>query len=457
MTTTEPAPAAEPASGPSLWRHGGFLRLWTGETASQFGEQFGNLAIPVIAVSVLGASSFEVGLLNTAQTLAFLVIGLPAGAWIDRWIKRRVMLRADLVRAVLLTSIPILWFTHVLAFWQLLVVATAVGVCSVFFDVSYQSFIPNLVRNDQIGDANGKLETSAQVSRIAGPAAAGGLLAILAAPLLLGVTAITYLFSFLALSTIRDTEVAKPAEDRRPLTVEITEGLAWVFRQPLLVRIVIATAASNLFGGIALTMMPVLVLRELHLSPAVYGLIGSAGAVGGLLGAALTARIQKRIGEGHAIPISMLASGVACFLMPMAALLPGAAIPLLIAGEFFFTAAVLVYNISQVSFRQRICPPALLGRMNASIRFIVWGVLPIGSLLSGLSSVWFGVVPTIIFGVVGQLLFGGIPVVFSALWRMRTLPTEMVAASETSSAAAPPSEFEPGAEPESSRPTEPLN
>ena len=133
MTTAEPAAASAPT--PSLWRHGGFLRLWAGETASQFGEQFGNLAIPVIAVSVLGATSFEVGLLNAAETLAFLVIGLPAGAWIDRWIKRKVMLRADLIRAVLLAAIPILWFTHLLAFWQLLVVGTAVGVCSVFFDV----------------------------------------------------------------------------------------------------------------------------------------------------------------------------------------------------------------------------------------------------------------------------------------------------------------------------------
>ncbi|MES1169880.1 MAG: MFS transporter, partial [Leifsonia sp.] len=223
MTTADAASSSAPNPGPSLWRHGGFLRLWAGETASQFGEQFGNLAIPVIAVSVLGATSFEVGLLNAAETLAFLVIGLPAGAWIDRWIKRRVMLRVDLIRAVLLAAIPVLWFTHVLAFWQLLIVATAVGVCSVFFDVSYQSFIPNLVRNDQIGDANSKLETSAQVARIAGPAAAGGLLALLAAPLLLAVTAATYLLSFFALTTIRDTEVAKPVEDRRPLVIEIKE------------------------------------------------------------------------------------------------------------------------------------------------------------------------------------------------------------------------------------------
>ena len=444
---------SEAAGTASLWKHSGFLRLWAGETASQFGEQFGNLAIPVIAVSVLGASSFEVGLLNTAQTLAFLVIGLPAGAWIDRWIKRRVMLRADLIRAVLLAAVPMLWLSHVLAFWQLLVVATAVGICSVFFDVSYQSFVPVLVHKEQIGDANGKLETTAQIARIAGPAAAGGLLAVLVAPLLLAVTAITYLASFFALTSIKDAEVAKPVENRQPLVVEIKEGLGWVFRQPLLVRIVLCTAISNLFGALVFTMMPILVLRELGLSPAVYGLIGSAGAIGGLLGASLSGRIQKWIGEGHAIPVSQIVFGLAVFLMPLAALLPGVAIPLLIAGEFFFSASVLVYNIAQVSFRQRICPPSLLGRMNASIRFIVWGVMPIGGLVAGLLSTGIGVVPTIIVGCIGSLL-GGVPVVFSKLWRMRTLPG---AATPDASAVPLTSAFEPAAEPESSAPTEPLN
>lgn len=440
-------------SSPTLWRHPGFFRLWAGETASQFGEQFGNLAIPVIAVSVLGASSFEVGLLNTAETLAFLVIGLPAGAWIDRWIKRRVMLRADLVRAVLLALVPVLWFTQVLAFWQLLVIGTAVGICSVFFDVGYQSFIPTLVRREQIAEANGKLETTAQIARIAGPAAAGGLLTILAAPLLLAVTAVTYLASFFALTTIADTETPKPAAERRPLAIEIREGLVWVFRQPLLVRIVLCTALSNLFGTIALTMMPVLVLRELHLSPAVYGLIGSAGAVGGLLGAAMSSRISRRIGEGHAIPAAALLGGVAMLVLPLSTVWTPAAIPVLIGSEFFFSAAVLVYNIAQVSFRQRICPPELLGRMNASIRFIVWGVMPLGGFASGLLSVWIGVVPTVWVGVVGNLL-GAMPVVFSALWMMRTLPTT---ANGVGGAGEPPaSSFEPDAEPESTRPTDPL-
>ena len=453
MTTADAAPPPSPA--PSLWRHGGFLRLWAGQTASQFGEQFGNLAIPVIAVSVLSATSFQVGLLNSFETLAFLVIGLPAGAWIDRWIKRKVMLRADLIRAVLLAAIPILWLTHVLAFWQLLVIGTAVGVCSVFFDVSYQSFIPNLVRGDQIGDANSKLETTGQIARIAGPAVAGGLLAILVAPLLLAATAVTYLLSFFALTTIRDTEVAKPVEDRRPLVVEIKEGLVWVFHQPLLVRIVLCTGIGNLLSALAFTMMPLLVLRELGLSPAIYGLIGSAGAVGGLIGASLSARIQKLIGEGHVIPVSQLIYAASLFLPVLAAFLPGVAIPLLIGGEFLLTFSVLVYNIAQVSFRQRICPPALLGRMNASIRFIVWGVLPIGGFIAGLLATGIGVVPTIVIGAAGALL-AGIPVYFSKLWRMKKLPTEMVAAHGADDEMPPASSFEPGAEPEGSAPTEPL-
>jgi predicted MFS family arabinose efflux permease len=335
----------------------------------------------------------------------------------------------------------------------LLVVGTAVGVCSVFFDVSYQSFIPNLVRNDQIGDANSKLETSAQVARIAGPAAAGGLLAILAAPLLLAATAVTYVLSFLALTSIKDSEVQKPVEDRRPLSVEIKEGLAWVFRQPLLVRIVLCTAIGNLLSALAFTMMPLLVLRELGLSPAIYGLIGSAGAVGGLLGASLSGRIQKWVGEGHAIPLAQLIFGASLFVFPATVLVPGAAIPLLIGGEFLLTFSVLVYNIAQVSFRQRICPPALLGRMNASIRFIVWGVLPIGGLAAGLLSTAIGVVPTILIGAAGGLL-GGIPVYFSKLWRMKRLPTEMTAA--PAAEAPETSAFEPAAEPEGSRPTKPL-
>jgi predicted MFS family arabinose efflux permease len=404
-----------------LLRDGGFLRLWGGETASQVGAQLGRLAIPVLAVEVLAATEFQVGLLTAAETAAFLLIGLPAGAWIDRMRKRRVMLAADLVRAVALAAVPILWLAGALAIWHVLVIAAVVGAATVFFDVGYQSYIPVLVRREHIAEANAKLETTAQGARIAGPAAAGGLLAILAAPLLLAATACTYLLSFLVLTTIRDDERPAPRADRRPLRVEIVDGLAWVWRQPLLRRIVLCTGVGNLFTTIAMTMLPLLALRDVGLSPAALGLAGSAGAIGGLVAAAFAARIARRFGEGAIIPISAVALGVAVLALPLIAAAPAAAVPILIAVELVLSAAVIVYNVMQVSFRQRICPPRLLGRMNASIRFLVWGVMPIGGLVAGVASTLVGIVPTMIAGGVGTLVASGF-VVFSPLRTMRTLP-----------------------------------
>ena len=216
------------ATTDSLWRNGPFLRMWTGQTASSVGTQLGGLAIPVLAVSVLQATEFEVGLLSAVQTAAFLLIGLPAGAWVDRWLKRRVMLFADLSRAVVLASVPILFFAGILSIWQLVVIGAIVGVASVFFDVAYQSYLPVLVEPAKLGEGNSKLETTGQLARIAGPALSGALLAVVRPAVLVGIDALTFLFSFVALSTIRDREVAKPVAERNKLVIEIAEGMSFV-------------------------------------------------------------------------------------------------------------------------------------------------------------------------------------------------------------------------------------
>ena len=411
-----------PTAPPSLWRNPQFLRLWTGETASAIGSQLGNLAIPFLAVSVLAATEFQVGLLGAVGTAAFLLIGLPAGAWVDRWLKRRVMLVADLSRAIALATIPLFWLTGSLTIWHLLAVAAIVGAATVFFDVAYQSYIPVLVPSESISDANSKLETTQQLARVGGPAVSGVLLGLVRAPVLIGIDALTYLFSFVALSTIRDTEVRAQKADRKPLVEEIREGMAFVVGEPLLRRIVLTTATSNLFGIIVMTMLPVLVLRELALSPAAWGTAASVGAIGGLLGALVSARISRRIGDGTVIPAASIASGLGLVVIALMPVFPAVAIPLLMAGEFVFSFGVLVYNIAQVSYRQRICPPRLLGRMNASIRFVVWGVMPIGGIASGVLSTTVGVVPTIWIGAVGGML-ACIFVVLSPLLGMRELPT----------------------------------
>jgi len=405
----------------SLWRDRNFLTMWSGQAFSQFGSQIQELAIPVLAVLILNASEFEVGVLGAAGVAAFLVVGLPAGAWIDRMRKRHVMIWADAVRAVALGLLPLLWWLGQLQMWHLYAVALVVGIATVFFDISYQSIIPSLVRPSQIAEANGKLESTYELANIAGPGIGGWLVGIITAPLAILTTVGTYLISMVALLFTRDHEPARAPEDRAPILHEIWEGLRFVFTEKLLRRIVGTTGTSNFFNTISMTMLPIFILRELGLSPASMGVIFSLGAVGGFVGAIATPHIVRWIGEARSIPISSIGFSVVAVFLPLAAMVPSIAFPLLVAQGFVASFTVLLYNITQVTFRQRITPPRLLGRMNASVRFVVWGVMPVAALLSGALGTWLGVVPTMWIGAIGQL-FSALFVIIGPFWAMRDLP-----------------------------------
>lgn len=415
-----------PTRSATLWRHPHFLRLWSGEAGAQFGAEFGGIAIPVLAVAILGASELEVGLLGAASTLAFLVVGLPAGAWVDRSLKRQVMMRANLVRSLAFGAIPVLWAAGVLQMWHLIVLAAIIGFAQVFFDVAYQSYIPVLVPRDRISDANGKLESTAQLAGVAGPGLGGLALAVIQAPVLLAATAITYLGSFIAIASIRDDELPMPREDRRPLRTEIAEGLRFVWNQRLLRSIATCTALTNFFATLVFTMLPLLVLRDLEISPALFGIALSVGAIGGLLGAVMAAPVSRLVGEGRVIPLSALLGAVGMALFSLMPMFPDIAVGLLMLANAVTSISVLIYNIAQVSFRQRICPVPLLGRMNASIRFVVWGVMPIGGALSGVLAAAFGI-PLLFWIATSGVLAASLVVVASPLLRMRTLPTELEA------------------------------
>ncbi|MGY3126624.1 MFS family permease [Agrococcus sp. UYP33] len=405
----------------SLWRDGNFLTLWSGQALAQLGSQVAELAIPVLAVLLLGASELEVGFLNAAGVAAFLVVGLPAGAWIDRMRKRRVMIWADAVRAVALGVVPLLWWAGLLEMWHLYAVALVVGVATVFFDVSYQSIIPSLVRPGQIAEANGKLQATYELANIGGPAVGGWLVGLVAAPFAILATVGTYVASFVALLLTRDHEEPRAADDRGPILQEIAEGLRWVFGNRLLRRIVTTTAVFNLSSTLSFTLLPIFLLRELGLTPAAMGVIFSLGAIGGFAGAVATPHIVRRIGEARAIPVSAIAFSVVACLLPLAAAFPSVAFPLLVAQGFVASFTVLLYNITQVTFRQRITPSRLLGRMNASIRFCVWGVMPIAALAAGVLGTWLGVVPTMWIGAVGQVV-SALFVVIGPFWALRELP-----------------------------------
>jgi len=421
LGTAAPAEPDPPGKRRSLARHPDFRRLWVGDAFGQLGFQLTSIALPVLAVRDLHATEWQMGLLTAAETAAFLVIGLPTGAWVDRMRKRRVLIAADLVRAATLAVVVALALTGNASMAVLYAGALVMSVATVFFDVAHQSYVPGLVGLAHIGEGNAKLQATQSVAGVAGPALGGALLRVVLAPVLLAVNAVTYLVSALALSRIRKPEELPPREHRRPLKEEIAEGLRFVVRQPLLRRIVACTAIGNLFGAAAGAVTVIFALRELGLDEAAYGTVLSASAVGGLLGAVASDRLVRWFGEGRVIPLSALAFAPGAALTPLAAVLPFPPQATLIAGGVLFYLAVVVYNVAQVSFRQRVCPPPLLGRMNASVRFIVWGTTPIGGLLGGWLGHTFGATTTLWVGAAGAVV-AALPVLFSPLLRMRELP-----------------------------------
>ncbi|OJX97802.1 MAG: MFS transporter [Micrococcales bacterium 73-15] len=405
------------AAPPSLWRDRTFLTFWGGQGAAQLGSQITEIALPVVAVVLLSATEQQMGWLNAAGVAAFLLVGLPAGAWVDRWSKRRTMMAADLVRVVALAAVPVLWFTGSLELWHLLVVAAVVGLANVFFDVAYQSIVPALVPRPSIPDANGKLESTAQVAGIAGPGIGGWLVGLLSAPGAMLVTAGGYVASFVALAATRvENDGPTPKADRPALLPAIRDGVRWVFGNPWLRRIVATTAISNFFSTMTFTLLPLFLLRDLGFTALHLGLVFGAGSVGGLVGAVLAPRIALAVGEMRAIPLGALAFGVPASLLPLVALVPGIATPVLLLYGFAGSFGVLLYNVVQVSFRQRITPHDLLGRMNASIRFVVWGVMPISALLAGWLGSELGVLP-VLWIAAGGALASTLPVLGARFWR----------------------------------------
>lgn len=402
-----------------------FRQLWLGNTISQVGTEVGQIALPLLAVGVLGANEFQMGLLGTAESLAFLLIGLPAGAWVDRMHKRRVLVAGDLVRGLALLSIPIAWLLGVLSFPLVLVVATIMGVATVFFDVAYQSYLPSLVPSSRISEGNAKLQISQSTAAVAGPGLGGLLVRLMGAPLVPLLDAISFLGSIVFTLRIRHQDEPPSRVDRRRLHVEVAEGLSFVLRQPLLRRIVATTSLSNLFSSMSGALIILYAVRDLGIGEGGVGLVFSLGAIGGLLGAFGAEAVVRWAGEGRTIALALLPTLPALTLVPLASGRPvTTAVVMLAISWAVLSLGVVLYNVAQVSFRQRLCPAPLLGRMNASVRFVVWGTMPIGAFLGGVLGAQMGIVFVLWLAVVGQVLAVGF-VLLSPLLRMRDLPRSL--------------------------------
>jgi MFS family permease len=403
-----------------LWHHMDFRRLWIGETVSQFGSAISNLALPLVAILVLHASTFEVGLLATFESIAFLLVGLPAGAWVDRMRYRLVLITNDVVRFAALGSIPLAQLLGVLTIGQMYVVALLVSVSTVFFDVAYQSYLPELVDRTALVEGNAKLQASESVAQVAGPSLGGVLIQVLTAPYAVLIDAASFIWSASWVAAIR-TRVPKP--ERKPdrhLGREINEGLRFVLGNRMLRAIAICTGSGNLFTSMGFAVFYVLLARDLHLSPGVIGLISSLPAVGGLVGSLTASRIATRLGQGPTIWISALAFGVPMFAYPFVH--RDWTLAVMAVAQILVWAFGVVYNITQVSFRQGLCPPGLLGRMNATIRFMVWGTMPLGAFLGAVLGSTVGVRETLLVAAIGGM-FPWLSVYLSPLRTMRELPS----------------------------------
>ena len=386
-----------------LWQHANFLRLWTGQTISQFGSQITLLALPLTAALTLHATPAEMGILSATETAPFLLVGLFAGVWVDRLRRRPILLVTDFARGILLLAIPLAALLGALMIGLLYAVAFLVGILTVFFEVAYQSFLPALVGREQLVEGNSKLEVSRSAAQIAGPGVAGGLVQLVTAPIAIIMDAASFFVSALFLVFVRVPEAAPaPRAERQTVWKDIGEGLGVVFGNPLLRAIAGCTATSNLGNNIWQAILILYLTRRLGFGAGVVGLIFATGSIGFLCGALLAGRIARRFGLGPTIVGSIALGSLGVLLIPIAQRPASFALPLLIVSQFIAGGSGTIYNINQVSLRQAITPDHLLGRMNATMRFIVWGTLPIGALIGGALGGVIGLRPTLVVGVVIQ-------------------------------------------------------
>jgi MFS family permease len=386
----------------SLWTHRDFRLLWAGDTISQFGSSIGQTVLPLLAATTLAATPWEMGVLSAAGTAAFLLIGLPAGVWVDRVRRRPLMVVTDLTRAALLLSVPIAWWLGVLTLAQLVVVALLVGVATVFFDIAYQSYLPSLIGRPHLVEGNSKLQASQSVAGVSGPAAAGGIAQAVGAANGVLLTGLGYLGSALFLWRIKTVEPPPQPHEGRKLRTDIAEGLRFVFDNRSLRAIVSCTGTSNFFSGVEMAVVILFLVRDVGLSEGLVGVLLSAGGIGGVLGAVTADWWTRRLGQTRVIWLSLLLTQPFGLLLPLTA--NGWRVGLAMLGMAVAAYGVILYNVSQVSFRQTVCPDHLLGRMNASVRFLVWGTIPLGGLVGGVLGGWVGVHAALWIAMAGQVL-----------------------------------------------------
>lgn len=363
-----------------------FRLLWIGETTSGLGNSITVVALPLIAVVVLDASSTAVGLLAAVVWLPWLVVGLPVGAWVDRMRNRPLMIACDLLSAAALVSVPVAAWLGMLTLEYLVAVALISGTAATCFNPAYHAYIRTVLDGRDLLEGNAKLLGSEAATQVAGPGAAGLLAQVFGAVTGLLADAVTFLISALCLKRIRVVEPARaPREDRDPLGRRIIEGLRFVTRDRYLRPIVTWGAMANLVLMGYQAVQVVFLVRTIGLNSATVGLLLSSGSIGGIAGALVATKVSRRYGTARGLLLLQLTTAPFALLMPMTT--AGLGLLLFGLGGFLvgigISVANIVANIVVGSFRQAYCPPHMLGRVVATAMVINHSTIPLGSLLGG--------------------------------------------------------------------------
>ena len=395
----------------SLWRNRSFARLWVAHVASGAGTAITNVALPLTAVLVLGATPTQMGLLAAAGSLPNLLFGLLAGVWIDRVRRRPILIWADIGRAMLLVTIPVAAWLGQLSFLQIWLVTFAAGTLTVFFQIAAISVLPALVEKRQLVEANSRLSTSDAVIAIAGPAAAGGLVQLFSAPRAILVDAVSYLFSALALGGVAEEEPqpAQPDRDEAKEPVngiraaaasigrEVGEGVFELLRTPLLRALTITSSLGMLAGSISAAVQMLFLVNQLHFTPSIIGIVAACAGIGSLAGAMLAGRAARHLQAGWTLLLGKLLWIAGALLLATADLI-GREIAAAGVAQALVGLGSTLYFVNQLSLRQAITSVRLLGRVTAARRFVLFGVATVGAFVGGALGESIGLRGTLLVG-----------------------------------------------------------
>ena len=375
--------AATPRERGGLWRHRDFRTFWIGETTSQVGTSVTGIALPLVAVETLHASAFLVTALTAGTWLPWLFLGLPAGGWVDRLPRRRVMLACDAVSLAALLSVPIAAWLGALSVAQLIGVALLAGSSAVFFRTAYGAYLPSIVDAGDLMEANAKLTGSSSAAQVGGPGLGGAIAQLAGAASGLLADAVSFAVSFACLVAIRTAEAPKLArgEQRSRLGEEIREGMRFVLADPLLRLMLVFGASANFFLTGMNALEVVFLVRTVRISPGAVGLVFAVVSTGGVLGAVIARRVARRLGTAGATRIALLFGTPFALLLPLTS--PGIGLLLWTGGLFIVDGCVVVSNVLTNGFVQTHVPGHMLGRVGSCLSTVAYSMMPAGALTAG--------------------------------------------------------------------------